>query len=59
VLYKDKQTGCSDVDIDPTNSNIVYAGMWTYLRRPWHFDSGGGETALYKSVDGGASWKKL
>ena len=59
ILYKDQQTGCSDVDIDPTNSDVVYAGMWTYLRRPWHFDSGGGETAVYKSVDGGATWKKL
>ena len=59
ILYKDPETGCSDVDIDPTNANVVYAGMWTYLRRAWHFDSGGGETAVYKSVDGGETWKKL
>ena len=59
VLYVDPQTACSDVDIDPTNSNIVYAGMWTYRRYAWYLDSGGKETALYKSTDGGATWKKL
>src|SRR4029453_12843059 len=59
VLYKNDQTGCSDVDIDPANSNIVYAGMYTFRRWAWHLDSGGGETALYKSVDGGATWQRL
>ena len=59
VLYKDTLTGCSDIDVNPTNSNEIYAGMYTYLRQAWHLRSGGGETALYKSVDGGATWKKL
>ena len=59
ILYKNDLTGCSDVAIDPDNSNIVYAGMYTHRRLPWHFDSGGGETALYKSVDGGANWTRL
>jgi len=59
VLYKDMQTGCSDIDINPTNSNEIYAGMYTYLRQAWHLRSGGGETALYKSMDGGATWSKL
>ncbi|HVE79667.1 MAG TPA: hypothetical protein VNA89_12420 [Gemmatimonadaceae bacterium] len=59
VLYKNPTTGCSDLDIDPTNSSTVYAGMYTHLRRAWHFTSGGGETALYKSTDGGATWTKL
>jgi photosystem II stability/assembly factor-like uncharacterized protein len=59
VLYKNDQTGCSDVDIDPANANIVYAGMYTFRRWAWHLDSGGGETALYKSVDGGATWQRL
>jgi photosystem II stability/assembly factor-like uncharacterized protein len=59
VLYKNDTTGCSDVDIDPANSNIVYAGMYTFLRKAWYLDSGGGETAAYKSVDGGATWKKM
>ena len=59
VLYRDQLTGCSDLDIDPGNSNIVYAGMFTHQRWPWYFNSGGGETALYKSVDGGESWTRL
>ena len=59
ILYKNDLTGCSDLDIDPTNSNIVWAGMYTHQRYPWYFTSGAGETALYKSNDGGASWTKL
>lgn len=59
ILYKNELTGCSDLDIDPTNSNIVYAGMYTHQRYPWYFTSGAGETALYKSIDGGATWTKL
>jgi photosystem II stability/assembly factor-like uncharacterized protein len=59
ILYKNDLTGCSDVDIDPTNANIVYAGMFTFRRWAWHTESGGGETAVYKSADGGASWTRL
>jgi photosystem II stability/assembly factor-like uncharacterized protein len=59
VLYINQDTGCSDIDIDPQNPRIVYAGMYTFRRRPWRFDSGGGETALYRSMDNGATWKKL
>ncbi len=42
VLYKNDLTGCSDVDIDPTNANIVYAGMFTFRRWAWYTESGGG-----------------
>lgn len=58
-LYIDKDTGCSDIDIDPQNPRILYAGMYTFRRKPWRFDSGGEQTALYKSIDSGATWKKL
>lgn len=59
ALYKDTSTGCSDIDVNPENSNEIYAGMYTFLRQAWHLRSGGGETALYKSMDGGATWKKM
>ena len=59
VLFVDEDTGCSDIDIDLTNPRNVYAGMWTFRRKPWRFDDGGKETALYLSRDGGASWKKV
>ena len=50
---------CSDIATDPTNSNIIYAGMYTYRRWAWHLESGGGNTAVYKSVDGGDTWERL
>jgi photosystem II stability/assembly factor-like uncharacterized protein len=59
ILFKDAQTGCSDIDVNPSNANEIYAGMYTFLRQAWHLESGGRETALYKSMDGGATWKKL
>ena len=59
VLYIDEDTGCSDLDIDLSNPRNVYAGMWTFRRRPWRFDDGGKETALYVSRDGGDTWKKI
>jgi photosystem II stability/assembly factor-like uncharacterized protein len=59
VLAVDEDTGCSDMDIDLSNPRNVYAGMWTFRRRPWRFDDGGGETAVYLSRDGGDSWTKV
>lgn len=59
ILYRNDLTGCSDVDIDPANANIVYAGMFTFRRWAWYTESGGGETAVYKSSDGGATWARL
>ena len=59
VLYLDADTGCSDIDIDSQNPRLLYAGMYTYRRRPWRFDSGSGRTALYRSRDGGETWEKL
>jgi photosystem II stability/assembly factor-like uncharacterized protein len=59
VLYVDSQTSCSDISADPANSNIVYAGMYTYRRWAWHLESGAGNTAVYKSVNGGATWERL
>jgi photosystem II stability/assembly factor-like uncharacterized protein len=59
VLYIDEDTGCSDLDITWSNPRVVYAGMWTFRRKPWRFDDGGKETALYQSTDGGTTWNKL
>jgi photosystem II stability/assembly factor-like uncharacterized protein len=59
VLYIDEDTGCSELDMQWSNPRILYAGMWTFRRRPWRFDDGGGETAVYKSIDGGDTWQKL
>ena len=59
VLYVDPQTACSDIAADPGNSNILYAGMYTYRRWAWHLESGGGNTAVYRSVNGGDTWERL
>ncbi len=59
VLYIDPDTGCSDLDLDLSNPRNVYAGMWTHRRRPWRFDDGGKETAVYVSRDVGETWKKV
>src|SRR5690349_15066493 len=59
ALYVDPQTACSDIAADPGNSNILYAGMYTYRRWAWHLESGGGNTAVYRSVNGGETWERL
>ena len=59
VLYLDQTTGCSDLDIEWDNPRVLYAGMWTFARKPWRFDDGGGETALYRTIDAGKTWQKL
>jgi len=45
--------------VDPKDPNIVYAGMYDYLRQPWSFRSGGPGSGLYRSADGGMTWTKL
>ena len=59
VLYKDAKTGGIDVTFDPTNANIVYAALWQARRTPWSLDSGGPGSGLYRSNDGGSTWKQL
>jgi len=59
VLFKDPDTGASDVAIDPNNPRIVFAGMWQTRRRPWELSSGGPGSGLYVSRDGGDTWKQL
>ncbi len=59
VLKKDADTGASDVALDPSNPNVVFAGLWQARRRPWEMTSGGPGSGLYVSRDGGESWKEL
>src|SRR6202030_3292087 len=59
------RTGCGDVILDPNNPQTVYAALYSRQRTPWSFTSGpnatNGEDAggIFKSTNGGASWKKL
>lgn len=59
VLYINPGTGAGDVIMDPKNPNILYASMWEFRRSGWGFNSGGLNSGLYKSIDGGASWNKI
>jgi len=59
VLYKDDNTGASSVALDPQNPRIVYAGLWSVRRSPWNLTDGGSTGGLYRSTDGGSTWKEL
>ena len=59
VLFVDENTGCSDIAMDPNNPRILFAGMWPMLIKTWGKWSGGPGGGLFKSTDGGATWKKL
>ena len=59
VLYADAGTGCADLVLDPKQPSTVYAAMWTFRRKPWSFSSGGAKSGLFKSTDGGTTWKEL
>ena len=59
VLYKDENTGAIDVVFDPQNPNILFASLWESRRTPWSLASGGPGSGLYRSSDGGTTWKRL
>ncbi len=59
VLFVSDSTGCITVSMDPGNPEILYAAMWQAYRTPWSMSSGGRQSALYKSTDGGDTWKNI
>ncbi|MCA1620765.1 MAG: hypothetical protein LC795_15950 [Acidobacteria bacterium] len=59
TLYMGPEHGVADMDIDPSNPNVVYAVMWKFRRTPWTHTSGDDRGGLFKSIDGGRTWKKL
>ena len=58
-LPDDEKTGCTEIKMHPANPEILYCAMYHRLRKSWTFYSGGPTGGIYKSVDGGDSWKKL
>jgi len=59
VLYKDENTGGIDVSFDPHNPNIIFAALWQARRTSWSMSDGGPGSGLYRSGDGGTTWKHL
>lgn len=59
VLFVDNITGASALSMDMTNPTILYAAMWQHRRFPWAMESGGKNSGIYKSNDGGTTWNQL
>lgn len=59
VCYLSDSVGAVDLAMDPKNPRILYAGFWRVERKPWTLIDGAKEGGVYKSIDGGTSWRKL
>jgi photosystem II stability/assembly factor-like uncharacterized protein len=59
VLFRDDKTGAVDLVMDPKNPDVLYAGLWEVFRTPHSLSSGGPGGGLFKTTDGGTTWKEL
>ena len=59
ILFSNKDAGAVDLILDPTNPRVIYASTWKIRRTPYSLESGGEGSALWKSTDGGDTWKNL
>lgn len=58
-LPDDGKTGCTEIEMDPQNPDVLFAAFWERLRQPHRFDSGGPGGGIFKSTDGGQTWTRL
>ncbi len=59
ILYVDEHTGAVDLAMDPANPQVLYAAMYQRQRRTWGFNGGGPGSGIYKTEDGGDTWREL
>ena len=59
VLYKSDDAGAIDISMDPNNPRLIYAAIWQRQRTFWEMSSGGPDSGLYKSTDGGDTWEDI
>ncbi len=59
LLFVNNKTGCSELSMDLSNPQVLYAAMWEHQRVPWKVISGGPGSGLYKSTDAGKTWKEM
>ncbi len=59
TLFVDENTGAVEMDINPNNPTELYAAVWYRTRRAWKFEESGATSGIYKSNDGGNTWKLI
>ena len=59
ILYRGPRAGAIDLSIDPRNPQVLFAATWEAWRKPWMLSSGGPGSGLFKSIDGGDTWKEI
>jgi photosystem II stability/assembly factor-like uncharacterized protein len=59
MLFRSDKAGAIDLSMDPHNPRILYAAIWEAQRTPWSLTSGGPDSSLYQSIDGGETWMEL
>jgi photosystem II stability/assembly factor-like uncharacterized protein len=59
ILFRNDSTGAIDLVIDPNNPKVLFASLWQAYRIPWKMSSGGAGSGLFRSTDGGDTWKEL
>src|SRR5262249_45917865 len=59
ILFRNDSTGITDLVMDPSEPKVLYAAFWQAGRKPWLLSSGGAGGGIFKTTDGGDTWKEI